>query len=57
MTPLKLVKHFNRQYYRQLEDGDKMCLLIIGILFFPVILVLLICPGLLLLVAYKIKYD
>ncbi|CAD8194272.1 unnamed protein product [Paramecium pentaurelia] len=57
MTPLKLVKHFNRQYYKQLEDGDKMCLLIVGILFFPVILVFLIFPGLLLLVAYKIKYD
>ncbi|CAK91884.1 unnamed protein product (macronuclear) [Paramecium tetraurelia] len=57
MTPLKLVKHFNRQYYRQMEDGDKMCLLLLGVMFFPVIMVFLICPGLLLLVAYKIKYD
>ncbi|CAD8106650.1 unnamed protein product [Paramecium primaurelia] len=57
MAPLKIVKHFNRQWYRELEDGDKLCLLLLGIFFFPAIMVLLICPGLLLLLAYKIKYD
>ncbi|CAD8113857.1 unnamed protein product [Paramecium sonneborni] len=57
MAPLKLLKHFNRQYYRQMEDGDKLCLLLVGIFFFPLIMVFLICPGLLFLLAYKIKYD
>lgn len=57
MGPLKLLKHFRRPFYRRLDDGDKLCILLFGLLTFPISMVLLIFPGALMFLAYKLKYD
>jgi hypothetical protein len=40
-----------------MDDGEKLCFLLIGILLFPVFMAIIIFPGTLFLLAYKLRYD
>ena len=58
MAPLKLCKRFNRHKYTQnYDDCDKFMLILLGICTFPIFLALEICPGSLIYMLYKIRYD
>lgn len=57
VAPMKLCKRFNRKNYTNYDECDKFLLIILGFFTIPIFLVLEIFPGLLLFMAYKIRYD
>lgn len=57
LGPLKLLKKFNRRAYKNISDEEYLGLLFLGVVLSPVLMALLIFPGSILLLCYKLRYD